>query len=108
MDTEEPSAVDLVTTFLRGQNLEQIGKVDEAIALYETAVAAGFDSPGPYDRLIHIYAQRAQHSEVVRVTTAALESVHTHDDKLRWYDQMRAQATRAASEVPSANPKRTR
>jgi hypothetical protein len=93
-------------TFLKGQNLEQLGKVDEAVALYEQAVTAGFDSPGPYDRLIHIYAHRAQHSDVVRVGSAALESVHTHEDKLRWYEQMRAQATRAASTVPPAAPKR--
>jgi hypothetical protein len=86
MDTGEPSAVDLVMTFLKGQNLEQLGKVDEAVA--------------------HIYAHRAQHADVVRVGSAALESVHTHEDKLRWYEQMRAQATRAASAVPPAAPKR--
>jgi hypothetical protein len=106
MATDDPSGVDLVVTFLRGQNLEQLGKVDEAVALYEGAVTAAFDSPGPYDRLIHIYAQRAQHADVVRVTTAALESVHSHDDKLRWYEEMRMQAERAASDVPTAAPKR--
>jgi hypothetical protein len=106
MDTSEPSGVDLVTSFLKGQNLEQIGRVDEAVRLYEGAVAARFDSPGPYDRLIHIYSDRAEHGEVVRVSTAALENVRTHQAKLEWYEQMRQAAKRAASDVPPAAPKR--
>ena len=51
---ETPFAVDLVKEFLRGQNLEQLGRVDEAIDLYEHSISAGFDSPGPYDRLIEM------------------------------------------------------
>lgn len=106
MDTGEPSAVDLVTTFLKGQNLEQLGKIDEAVELYETAVAARFDSPGPYDRLIHIYSHLARHREVVRVSRAALDHVKTHDSKRDWYARMRDEAERAASDVPAAAPKR--
>jgi hypothetical protein len=98
--------VDLVKAYLRGQNLEQVGRVDEAVALYEQSVASGFDSTGPYDRLISIYSNRALHGEVVRVATAALENVQTHPDKRGWYERMRSDAAKAAEKVPRAAPKR--
>ena len=100
-------AVDAVKRYLKGQNLEQIGRVDEAVDLYETAVADGFDSSGPYDRLIALYADRARHSDVVRVAEAALASVRTHRQKQEWYERMRAEARRAAADVPVAAPKRS-
>lgn len=96
------SNVDLVRHFLRGQNLEQIGRVDEAIELYETAVHEGFDSSGPYDRLITLYADRARHTDVVRVAEAALAHVHTYADKKGWYEIMRAEALKAQTRVPRA------
>ena len=99
------SNVDLVKHFLRGQNLEQIGRVDDAIDLYEAAVESGFDSSGPYDRLITLYADRARHNDVVRVTEAALINVHTYPDKKGWYEVMRAEALKAQSSVPKAAPK---
>ena len=102
---ENPN-VDLVNRFLRGQNLEQVARVDEAIELYETVLAAGFDSIGPYDRLIDIYSNRAAHREVVRVAEAALAAVRTYPEKRRWYEQMREAALKAASSVPKAAPKR--
>ncbi len=108
MDTPGKSGVDLVNAFLKGQNLEQIGKEDEALALYESAVAAGFDAPGPYDRLIVIYSNRAMHSEVVRVADAALTHVHTHGDKRAWYERMRHDASSAKEKVPRAAPKHAR
>jgi hypothetical protein len=104
---ERPPAVDLVNAYLRGQNLEQIGRVDEAIALYEDAVAAGFDSPGPYDRLIELYSARALHGEVVRVAESAGRAVHTHPDKYRWYESMAEAARKASAKVPHAAPKPT-
>jgi len=107
MDSERLSGVDHVNTFLRGQNLEQVGRVDEAIGLYETSVTGGFDSPGPYDRLIQIYADRAEHASVIRVAEAALAQVKTYEAKLGWYRQMRDAAARAAENVPSAAPKRS-
>ena len=100
-----PSSVDLVTHFLRGQNLEQLGRTDEAIDLYEQAVAAGFDSPGPYDRLIHIYSHRSEHHAVMRVADAALDHVHTHPDKRNWFQAMRAAAASSLAKVPAARPK---
>lgn len=105
METPEPSGVDLVNAFLRGQNLEQIGKEDEAVALYESAVDGGFDAPGPYDRLIVIYSNRAMHAEVVRVAEAALDHVHTHGDKRAWFERMREAASAARTKVPRATPK---
>ena len=98
--------VELVKLYLRGQNLEQLGRVEEAIESYERAVADGFDSPGPYDRLIALYGDDALHGEVIRVVDAALDSVHTYPDKVSWYEKVRSEAMRAAGNVPRATPKR--
>jgi hypothetical protein len=100
------SAADVVKDFLRAQNLEQLGRDDEAIELYEGAVAAGFDAVGPYDRLIALYSHRALHSDVIRVAEAALEHVLTYEDKKEWYRNIRREAERALSRVPQAAPKR--
>lgn len=97
--------VELVKAFLRAQNLEQVGRVDEAIALYEAALEESFDSSGPYDRLIALYSNRAEHNEVVRVAELAIANVHTYGDKLAWYEQMRAAAVNAQTKVPKAAPK---
>ncbi len=98
-------AVDLVKRFLRAQNLEQLGRVDEATELYEEAVSAGFDSTGPYDRLIALYSDQALHADVVRVAEAALARVQTHEAKRDWYGRMRDEARRAAAHVPQAAKK---
>lgn len=103
----QPSGVDLVKRYLRAQNLEQLGRIDEAIAEYERAVTAGFDSPGPYDRLIALYAHRSQHREVVRIAEKALLSVHTYADKRAWYETARSEAQKALTKVPQAAPKKT-
>lgn len=106
MSDDQPSSVELVRRYLRAQNLEQVGRVDDAIELYESAVSSRFDSTGPYDRLIAVYAHRAQHRDVVRVATAALAQVHTHEGKREWYDRMRRDAERALERTPPAAPKR--
>jgi tetratricopeptide (TPR) repeat protein len=98
--------VEMVRHYLRGQNMEQLGRIDDAIELYELAVGAGFDSTGPYDRLIALYAHRGRHREVMRVTDAALQNVRTYDEKRVWYRRMRSEAERAVSRVPRATPKR--
>lgn len=100
------NAADVVKAFLRAQNYEQVGKLEEAIELYEAAVAARFDSSGPYDRLIQLYADSARHRDVVRVAEAAIVNVHTYEDKKAWYEQMRAAAIKAQSRVPKAAPKK--
>ena len=95
-----------VRTFLRAQNLEQLGRTDEAIELYESVTLGGFDAIGPYDRLIALYSNRALHHDVVRVAELALANVHTHEQKREWYRQMSAAATKALDDVPRAAPKK--
>ncbi len=102
------SSVDIVKRYLRGHNLEQLGRVDEAIAEYEAAVEAGFDSTGPYDRLITLYGNRAEHHEVIRVTQAALAAVRTAPEKLESYKTIDAAARKALDAVPQAAPKEGR
>ena len=108
MDSDAPLGVRLVEAFLKGQNLEQVGREDEAIGLYELAVSEGFDSPGPYDRLIVIYANHARHADVIRIAERALAHVVTHSDKHSWYERMKEDAARAAQRIPRAAPKRIR
>ena len=103
---DTPTEADLVRDFLRAQNLEQLGRIDEAIELYEGAVTGGFDAIGPYDRLIAIYSDRALHRDVMRVTDAAIEHVRTYEEKKEWYRNMRAGAEQALAKVPQARPKR--
>jgi hypothetical protein len=98
-------AVDLVRQYLRAQNLEHIGRAGEAIELYERAVEAGFDSTGPYDRLIALYSDGARHRDVVRVATSALANVRTHEEKRAWYRRIHDEAAAAAARVPPAAPK---
>lgn len=91
---------DVVSLYLRAQNLEQVRRTDEAVKLYEEAVASGFDSAGPYDRLIAIYRGRDQHADVVRVAAAAVRHVRTFDDKRAWYESLRRGAEEAAAQQP--------
>ena len=84
--------MDLVSLYLRGQNLEQVERVDEAIVLYEKAISAGFDAAGPYDRLIAIYTEREWFADVARIAEAAVKSVRTFDDKRAWYESVAAGA----------------
>jgi tetratricopeptide (TPR) repeat protein len=97
--------VDIVKLYLRAQNLEQLGRIDDAIELYERALSEAFDSAGPYDRLIALYSHRALHDEVVRVAEAAIQNVHTYEDKLGWYEIMRAEAIKLRTTVPRAAPR---
>lgn len=103
---EGPSEIEMVRAYLRAQNMEQLGHVDEAIELYESAVAGHFDSTGPYERLIALYSNQALHKDVARVAEAALNYVRTYEDKRAWYRQMQEAALKAASSVPKATPKR--
>ena len=92
----------LVKDFLRGQNLEQVGRVEEAIPLYESAVSSGFDAAGPYDRLIFIYEEREQHADVVRVAEASLSSVRTYPGKRIWYQARIARAREKIGTSPTS------
>ena len=88
---------DLVALYLRAQNLEQVERTDEAVELYEKAVAAAFDAAGPYDRLIAIYTERAAFADVARVAEAASRTVRTFDDKRAWYQSVADQARRSSA-----------
>ena len=100
--------VELVKRFLKAQNLEQIGKVDEAVVLYESIVEARFDSSGPYDRLIALYDHQARHRDVMRIAEAALAHVQTYDDKRAFYEATRVGALKAIGRLPQAAPRKPR
>ena len=102
---ESVDPIEGVKTFLRAQNLEQLGRIDEAIELYESVALGGFDAIGPYDRLIALYSNRALHRDVIRVAELALANVHTHEQKRDWYQQISTAAATALSAVPRAAPK---
>ena len=95
-----PSPEEIVRLYLRAQNLEQVLRTDEAVVLYEEAVAAGFDAAGPYDRLIAIYGERGAHADVSRIAEAALRQVRTFDEKRTWYESVRDGAADASTTQP--------
>jgi hypothetical protein len=80
---------ELVRLYLKGQNLEQIRQVEDAVELYEQTVAAKFDAMGPYDRLIAIYTAWDRPADVARVASAALENVRTFENKRAWYASLK-------------------
>ncbi|MEX2393272.1 MAG: hypothetical protein WD826_02215 [Actinomycetota bacterium] len=98
--TDRVRPEDLVKLYLKAQNLEQITRTDEAIVLYEEAVAGRFDAAGPYDRLIAIYKERDAHADVRRIADAALSHVRTFDDKKAWYEAIRDGAEEASQKHP--------
>jgi len=99
------AADELVREFLHGQNLEQVGKLDQAIPLYERAVDAGFDAAGPYDRLIFAYQQRRAFRDVVRVGEAALGAVRTYEAKRDWYRRQISEAKSSMGGTPQPLPR---
>jgi len=57
---------------LRGIELENSGRVDEAVRLYEENVTDNFIGNHPYDRLAIIYRKRKQIDEEIRVLEKAI------------------------------------
>ncbi len=57
---------------LRGSRLEKLGRVDEAIRLYEANVQENFDGSHPYNRLAVIYRRRKQLADEIRVLEKAI------------------------------------
>lgn len=96
----------MVQHYLKGQNLEQLGRLDEAVESYEKAVSGGFDSTGPYDRLVALFSNQARHADVIRVCERALEQVRTYEDKRDWYRRMRSEAERASHKVLKGAPRK--
>ncbi len=97
---DAPPPEDLVRDYLRAQNLEQVGRTEDAVLHYERAVEYGFDAAGPYDRLIAIYRALEAHREVARVAEAALAHVRTYPDRRAWYERMQQGATEAMKSQP--------
>jgi hypothetical protein len=104
-ESDRIPADELVRDFLRGQNLEQLGRADEAAGLYERAVTAAFDAAGPYDRLIWIYQGRKAHRDVIRVAEASIRNVHTYPAKKQWYQEQIAAARAAQGSSPQPRPR---
>lgn len=100
--SEPLSGEDLVRIFLKAQNLEQMQRFDDAAPLYERMVEAGFDSSGPYDRLIAIYSNHERHDDVVRIATAALERVRTFEAKTEFYRSMLQKAGSRGNDTKGA------
>jgi hypothetical protein len=108
VSTPEPDRIpadEIVRDFLRGQNLEQLGRADEAAGLYERAVTACFDAAGPYDRLIWIYQSRKAHRDVIRVAEASIRNVHTYPAKKQWYQEQIVAAQAALGSSPQPRPR---
>ncbi len=95
----------MVKHYLKGQNLEQLGRIDDAISQYEMAVAGRFDSTGPYERLISLYAGLARHKDVMRIADAALNNVRTYSEKKHWYATMHKEAEKRLGASPRPLPR---
>ena len=57
---------------LKGIKLEKLGRVDEALRLYEANVQEEFDGSHPYNRLAKIYRKRKQIDDEIRVLEKAI------------------------------------
>jgi tetratricopeptide (TPR) repeat protein len=101
----ETREVGMVRHYLKGQNLEQLGRTEEALAQYELAVEGRFDSTGPYERLIFLYADMARHRDVIRIAEAALVNVRTYEEKRAWYTTMRDEAEKRLGATPRPIPR---
>lgn len=71
MDEERSLEERIASRNLRGQDLDKVGKTQEAIKLYELNVANGADTPFPYDRLAIIYRKQKRLDEEVRILQRA-------------------------------------
>jgi hypothetical protein len=58
---------------LKGIELEKVGKVDQAIILYEMNINENFEGNHPYDRLTIIYRKRKLYDDEVRVLEKAIK-----------------------------------
>lgn len=58
---------------LKGEELEQQGKIDEATVLYEQNIQERFGGNHPYDRLVFIYQRQDRQDDVIRVLRQAVD-----------------------------------
>jgi tetratricopeptide (TPR) repeat protein len=57
---------------LKGIELEKLGKVDDAIVLYEQNITENFDGSHPYYRLSEIYHKGKLYNEEIRILEKAI------------------------------------
>lgn len=76
---------DLVTNLSEGKNYEMVGRVEEAIQCYETAVADQVATRFPYEHLRIIYRQRGQPEEALRVCQTAVHNPFLHPKDLEHF-----------------------
>jgi tetratricopeptide (TPR) repeat protein len=62
----------MVDRNLEGKTLEDEGKLDQAISLYEANVRDKFDGTHPYDRLRIVYTKQRRYQDAIRVCQAYL------------------------------------
>ena len=58
---------------LTGEALEKVGRVDEAVKLYEENIAARFPGSFPYNRLAIIYRKKKDYDNEIRVLERAVD-----------------------------------
>lgn len=58
---------------LEGMELESVGRVEEAVTLYEQNIAEGFEGDWPYGRLVAHYERLGAHGEAERVLQRGIE-----------------------------------
>jgi hypothetical protein len=58
---------------IEGRALEKVGRIDEAIALYEYGVARGTDTPATYARLRILYRKLKRSEDVERIKRLMVE-----------------------------------
>lgn len=63
-----------------GRALEQAGRIDEAMALYEFGVANETSTPGTYERLLVLYRKAKRHDDERRICELAAKHWPTARD----------------------------
>jgi hypothetical protein len=58
---------------VEGRALEKAGRIDEALRLYESGVAAGTDTPATYTRLRILYRKLKRLEDVERIKRLMVE-----------------------------------
>jgi tetratricopeptide (TPR) repeat protein len=65
---------------INGMALEKAGRIDEAIALYESGVAKETSTPGTYERLIALYWKAKRYDDERRICELAAKRWPTARD----------------------------
>ena len=74
LDDDERQRLEVQTRRnLDAMELEEAGRSDEAIALYEQNVAEGFVGDWPYSRLVAVYERARRYDDALRVLARAIE-----------------------------------